>query len=105
MSSPVASPSELFAFAIERGICVLAVYNRSETVLAPESLFDRNGDAFLKAVTLETDGRTPKELKLGTFKLAGLHPLRVTARRFERSALFRPGEARYKGETLIAVAG
>ena len=88
MSSPVASPSELIAFAIERGICVLAVYNRSETVLAPESLFERNGDTFLKAVTLETDGRTPKVLKLGTFKLAGLTDLRLSGRSFDGGALF-----------------
>ena len=88
MSSPIASPSELIAFAIERGICVLAVYNRSETVLAPESLFERNGDAFMKAVTLETDERTPKVLKLGTFKLAGLSDLRLSGRSFDAGTLF-----------------
>ena len=93
MSIPAASPTELISFAIGRGICLLAEYNRSETVLAPKSVFERNGELFMKAVTLETDGRTPKVLKLGIFKLSGLTEIRLSGRTFAAGALFREVEA------------
>jgi hypothetical protein len=89
MSIPVASPTELISFAISRGICVLAAYNRSETVLAPHSIFERNGEPYLRAVTLETDDRVPKVLKLGTFKLAGLTQIRLASRTFPGTELFK----------------
>ena len=72
MTKPNASPADLIGFAIDRGICVLADYNRSEAVLAPQKIEERHGESFVKAVTLETDGRVPKVLKMGTFKVAGL---------------------------------
>ncbi|PAX09775.1 hypothetical protein CKY28_01110 [Sphingomonas lenta] len=90
--------------AIVKQLCVAATYNRQEVTLAPHILYTRHGELYVDGVVLEREGRPPKELKLGTFKLAGLHPLRITARRFERSGLFRPGEPRYRGETLMAVA-
>ncbi len=92
MSIPAASPTELISFAISREICVLAEYNRSETVLAPQSVFERNGELFMKAVTLETDDRVPKVLKLGTFKLAGLTQIRLASRTFPAAELFREVE-------------
>lgn len=90
--------------AIVKQLCLAATYNRQEVTLAPHVLYTRHGELYVDAVALEREGKPPKEVKLGTFKLAGLHPLRITARRFERSDLFRPGEARYKDETLMAVA-
>ena len=90
--------------AIVKQLCVAATYNRQEVTLAPHVLYTRHGELYVDAVALEREGKPPKELKLGTFKLAGLHPLRITARRFERSELFRPGEPRYKDETLMSVA-
>lgn len=90
--------------AIVKQLCLAASYNRQEVVLAPHILYTRHGELYVDGVAIEREGKPPKELKLGTFKLAGLNPLRITARRFERSALFRPGEPRYKGETLMAVA-
>jgi hypothetical protein len=90
--------------AIVKQLCLAASYNRQEVVLAPHILYTRHGELYVDAVAIEREGKPPKELKLGTFKLAGLHPLRITARRFERSALFQAGEPRYKGETLLAVA-
>ena len=90
--------------AIVKQLCLAATYNRQQMTLAPHILYTRHGELFVDAVALEREGRAPKELKLGTYKLAGLHPLRVTARRFERSALFKAGEPRYKGETLLAIA-
>lgn len=88
MTIPTASPADLIALAIDRGICLLAEYNRSEALLAPHSLEERRGETFLKAVTLETDGRVPKLLKMGTFKLAGLTDVRLSGRSFSAAALF-----------------
>ncbi len=92
-TDPAVAPSDLIAFAISRGICVLAVYNRSQVVLAPQRLLERRGEPFLKAVTLETDDRTPKVPKLGTFKLAGFSDLRLSGRTFFRETLFDEVEA------------
>ena len=90
--------------AIVKQLCLAATYNRQQVTLAPHILYTRHGELYVDAVTLEREGRPPKELKLGTYKLAGLHPLRVTARRFEKSGLFSQFEPRYKGETLMVVA-
>jgi hypothetical protein len=89
--------------AIVKQLCLAATYNRQEVTLAPHILYTRHGELYVDGVAIEREGKPPKELKLGTFKLAGLHPLRITARRFERSELYRAGEPRYKGETLMAV--
>jgi hypothetical protein len=72
--------------------------------LAPHILYTKHGELHVDAVTLEREGKPPKEVKLGTFKLAGLHPLRITARRFARSQLYSAAEARYAGATLMAIA-
>lgn len=90
--------------AIVKQLCLAATYNRQAVTLAPHILYTRHGELYVDAVAIEREGRPPKELKLGTFKLAGLHPLRVTARRFERSPLFHAGEPRYRDQTLMAVA-
>ncbi len=90
--------------AIVKQLCLATTYNRQQVTLAPHILYTKHGELYVDAVTVEREGRPPKELKLGTFKLAGLHPLRVTARRFEKSALFSPFEPRYRGETLMVVA-
>jgi hypothetical protein len=79
---------DLLSFAIERKVFVIATYNRNSTRLAPHSLFERHGDHFLRAVTVEVEGRTPKELKLGTFKLAGLSSVRLEGRDFSPDRLF-----------------
>ena len=88
MTNPTVSAADLIAFAIDRGICVLADYNRSEAVLAPQRIEERHGESFLRAVTLETDGRVPKVLKMGTFKLAGLGNIRLSGRSFAADELF-----------------
>ncbi len=99
---PTATPVVLEA--IVKQLCLAATYNRQEMTLAPHILYTKHGELFVDGVVIEREGKPPKELKIGTFKLAGLHPLRITARRFERNALFQPKEPRYKGETLMAVA-
>lgn len=89
--------------AIVKRQAVAATYNRTEVTLAPHILYTRHGDLHVDAVTLERDGRPPKEAKLGTFKLAGLSGVRITPRRFGPSELFDPAAGRYVGETLMVV--
>ena len=52
--------------------CVAATYNHSAVTLAPHILYTRHDELYVDAVTLERDGRPPRERKLGTFKLTGL---------------------------------
>ena len=82
----------VLAESIGRRVCVNATYNRVAVVLAPHSLFERHGDLFLRAVTIEHDGRKPREARLGTFNAKGLSGLTPTRRLFS-AALFRPLEA------------
>jgi hypothetical protein len=82
-SAPLAA---LLSFAIERRICVLAEYNRREAKLAPHSTFERHGDLFLRAVTLEYDDRRPKELKVGIFKFSGLKNVRLSGEECSEAA-------------------
>lgn len=89
--------------AIVKRQAVAATYNRTEVTLAPHILYTRYGDLHIDAVTLERDGRPPREEKLGTFKLAGLSGVRITPRRFTPSALFDLSAERYTGETLMVV--
>ncbi len=90
--------------AIARGTCIAAVYNRVQVLLAPHILYTRHDELYIDAVTVERDGQVPRELKLGSFKLTGLRELALADRRFEREPVFDPGEERYAGVTLFAVA-
>jgi hypothetical protein len=101
---PPASTPTIFESIVKRQ-CVAATYNRGEVTLAPHVIYTRHGELHIDALTLERDGKPPKEVKLGTFKLAGLGAVRITPRRFQRSALFDPGDDRYGGNLLMAVEG
>ena len=90
--------------AIARGTCIAAVYNRMQVTLAPHILYTRHDQLYVDAVTVERDGQVPREVKLGSFKLDGLHELMLADRPFEREPVFDPGEDRYRGVTLFAVA-
>ena len=87
-----ASPEQILEFAIQRSLMVSTAYNRGRSVLAPHSLFTRHDELYLRAVTIERDGRAPREAKLGTFKLIGLGDLALTGRTFDRKAVFAPLE-------------
>lgn len=89
--------------AIARTMCVEAVYNKVRMILAPHILYTRHDELFVDAVALEKDGRAPRELKLGTFKLAGLSDVALTERAFAREDLFDPANDKYAGVTLFAV--
>lgn len=88
--------------AIVRKLCVVATYNRVTMTLAPHVIYTRHGDLFIDAVAIDREGKPPKELKIGTFKLAGLNELRLTQRSFPASSLFQANDAKYAA-ALMAV--
>jgi len=97
-------PSTLVLEAIARTRCIEATYNRMAVKLAPHILYTRHGELFLDAVTVEREGRPPKETKLGTFKLAGLDIREIDEKPFSPAAgLFDPSNDKYDGVTLFAV--
>lgn len=101
--SPVPETTPIVFEAIVKQLALAATYNRGEVTLAPHILYTRHGELYLDAVTLERDGKPPREVKLGTFKLVGLQPLRLTARRFTPSDLFQPSDEKYAGNVLMAI--
>jgi hypothetical protein len=103
LSEQDAPPSKLLIEAIARRLCVDATYNRTAVRLAPHIAYTRHGDLFVDAVTVERDGKKPKEIKLGTFKLAGLVDLRLTRRLFVPLADFKSDDEKYAGATVFVV--
>ena len=99
---PPPSPATIFE-AIVKQLAVAATYNRGEVTLAPHIIYTRHDEIYVDAVTLERDGKPPREEKIGAFKLAGLTGLRITPRRFTPHTLFNPDEQRYEGTALMAV--
>ena len=96
------SSSRIVLEAIARRRCLEAVYNRAPVRLAPHILYTRHDELFVDAVTLERDGRPPRETKLGTFKLDGLHAPAVASQPFRIDPVFDAGDERYAGVTLLA---
>lgn len=101
-SPPIATP--VVFEAIVKQLAIAASYNRVEVTLAPHIVYTKHGELYVDAITVDRDGKPPKEIKLGAFKLAGLSPLRITARRFPISSLFNPRDPRYLETTVMAVA-
>lgn len=96
-------PSRILLEAIALKKCVGATYNRAAVTLAPYILYTRHDELFVDAVTVERDGRPPREVKLGTFKLAGLGEMNVDGRPFELEPVFDRAATKYDGVTLFAV--
>lgn len=101
-SAPMQS-SKLLLEAIALKKCVTATYNRMAVTLAPHILYTRHGELFVDAVTIVRDGKPPREIKLGAFKLAGLDALALTDLPFRAEPIFDPAEPKYAGVTLFAV--
>ena len=78
--------AEIFREAIARRRCVQATYNKRAMVLAPHQLFERHGDLYLRAVTVEIDAQKPREARLGTFTLSGLREVAITRKLFRAQA-------------------
>ena len=89
--------------AITRKLCVAIVYNRTAMMLAPHILYTRHDEPFVDGVVLEREGKPPRELKLGTFKLTGLSGVTLTPISFEVQSLYEPENPRYEGVTLCKV--
>lgn len=97
------APTPIFeAIALQK--CLMATYNKMVVKLAPHVLYTRHDEMFIDAVSIEREGRPPRELKLGTFKLAGLNDISVIDETFEAMlGLFDPSESKYKGVTLFVI--
>ena len=95
--------NRLYFEAIALRKCVRATYNRMSVTLAPHILFTRHDELFIDAVTIERDGQKPREIKIGTFKLAGLKDPSLLEQRFTPERLFDPADEKYAGVTLFAV--
>ncbi|WP_271300794.1 hypothetical protein [Sphingomonas sp. CV7422] len=89
--------------AIVRQLAVTATYNKGTVTIAPHILYTRHGEIYVDAVTMERDGKPPREEKVGTFKMDGLGAPTLTDTRFTPSSLFEPAAEKYEGVTLMAV--
>jgi hypothetical protein len=95
--------NKIFLEAIALRKCVAAQYNRMQVKLAPHILYTRHDEMFVDAVTIERDGNPPREIKLGSFKLAGLTEVKLGDQSFEPAPVFDPSAPRYEGSALFAV--
>ncbi|MFW2830216.1 hypothetical protein [Sphingomonas sp. ID0503] len=95
--------SKLVLEAIARRKCLDATYNRMDVKLAPHILYTRHDELYVDAVTVEREGNPPREIKVGTFKLAGLSIRGVDERSFEPQPVFNPADEKYEGVTLFSV--
>lgn len=94
----------MFFEAIALHKCLSATYNKMVVKLAPHILYTRHDEMFIDAVTIEREGRPPRELKLGTFKLTGLNDVALLDETFEAMhGLYDQNDEKYKGVTLFAV--
>lgn len=98
------APTEIFeAIALQK--CLKVTYNKMVVTLAPHILYTRHDEMFIDAVTTDRNGMPPRELKLGTFKLAGLSDIQVLDEAFEGMyGLYDENDEKYKGVTLFAIA-
>ena len=98
-------PTRTLLEGIAKRLCVTATYNRMTMRLAPHIVYTRHGELHVDAVTLERDGKAPKEMKLGTFKLSGLGGTALTGRPFATFAAFDSRDEKYAGVTIFAIGG
>lgn len=95
--------NKLLLEAIALRKCIEATYNRMRVTLAPHVLYTRHEELFVDAVTVERNGQPPREIKLSTFKLAGLTGLEFAGGSFKPKPVFNPNDHKYAGTTLFAV--
>lgn len=70
-------------------------YNRMRMKVAPHALYTRHGDLFLDAVSVERDGKSLTDPRMGTFKLAGLENIQVMTTSFIPFPGFDAGDVKY----------
>lgn len=89
--------------AIVRTRCIAATYNGGQVLLAPHVLFMKNDALHVGAVTIERDGKPPREPKVGVFKLDGLGDLHITEQPFTPNPVYEPEDERFVASKLLAV--
>lgn len=99
----LSTEAELIVQAIRRKLCIVATYNRTSMQIAPQILYTKHDDLFMDGVAVLRDGKVPAELKLGTFKLAGLNNVSLTAETFTVQSLFNPADTKYEGVTIARI--
>nr|WP_246350963.1 hypothetical protein [Sphingobium boeckii] len=72
-------------------------------LLSPHILYTKHDELFVDAVVLQRDGKAPAELKLGTFKLAGINGASLSGEPFTIQPVFDAANAKYEGVTVRAV--
>src|SRR3546814_9278353 len=92
-------PTKILLEAIARKNCVEAVYNRSAVKLAPHILYTRHGEIYLDAVTMAREGKPPREVKIGSFKVTGLSEVALAPDGFRTQTVFEPEAARSEEHT------
>ena len=101
--APAALTTRVLLEAIAKRLCVETIYNKQNVRLAPHIVYTRHGEMHLDAVTVERDGKPPREVKLGTFKLSGLHATGLTKRPFLVHRDFAAKNDKYAGVTIFAL--
>lgn len=96
-------PAETLRRAIVRRLCATATYNKTQVKFAPHILYTRHDDPFVDAQVIERDGKPPREVKLGVFKVAGLKDVKLTDTPFFPLPDFKAEGELYDGTTLQAV--
>ena len=104
LTGPLADLPPMIVESITRKICIAIVYNKTAMTLAPQIAYTKHDDLFIDAVVVEREGKPPKEVKLSTFKLAGLSGISLTPQSFTANTVFDPSNPKYEGATL-SVAG
>lgn len=100
----LSTEAELVAQAIRRKLCIVAIYNRTSMTIAPHILYTKHDDLFVDGVVMLRDGKVPAEPKLGTFKLAGLSGVSLTADSFVCQQVYDQSEEKYVGVTVARIS-
>ncbi|WP_082545533.1 MULTISPECIES: hypothetical protein [unclassified Sphingomonas] len=99
----LSAEAQIIAQAIRRKLAITAVYNRTGMTIAPHILYTKHDDLFIDGVVTLRDGKVPAELKLGTFKLAGLGNVSLTVDAFTVQPFYDAADAKYDGVTIAKV--
>jgi hypothetical protein len=75
--------SQVLRVAIKGQTLVRAVYNGTTIKLAPQRLYAKPGGDYVDGVVVERDGQSPRETKIGSFKIDGLKELDLTSTKFD----------------------
>ena len=98
-----ADPADLLRRAITRRLCATATYNKTKVKFAPHILYTRHEDPFVDAQVIDRDGKPPREVKLGVFKVAGLKDVQLTDTPFLPLPDFDANGPLYEGTTIQVV--